>query len=98
MRRPLTPAQTVNVHHVLASTLPHPSTVQPQAPRAVIPPFGAGPSTVPAQSAPRAVKGKVTKSMPRAVVAKEDSRAPGLKLLSRLGKGGKAGEKERQRL
>lgn len=35
---------------------------------------------------------------PKAPVKKDDGKAPGLKLLSRLGKGGKAGEQQKQKL
>lgn len=94
----LTPAHTLAVHHVLAATAPHPSTT---APRAVIPPFGT--PTAPKQT----VRGRISPAIPPPAAkamarptpkeVKADARAPGLKLLSRLGKGGKAGEKERQK-
>jgi hypothetical protein len=65
----------------------------------VIPPFG---TAAPKQP----VKGRLAPALPAPVAAKktrpakekEDHSPPGLKLLSRLGKGGKAGEKKRQKL
>ncbi|BEI81908.1 hypothetical protein CcaverHIS002_0210680 [Cutaneotrichosporon cavernicola] len=85
-------SHTLAVHHVLPANATLPTT-----PRAVIPAFGttvkgrispAAPAPVPAQKA----------KWPTAKNVKDDQRAPGLRLLSRLGKGGKAGEKERQKI
>ncbi|CAK9782840.1 unnamed protein product [Cutaneotrichosporon oleaginosum] len=102
---PLTPAHTLAVHHVLPSTAEHPSAAPP---RALIPPFGAQPAPkpsvkgriTPAMPAPVAAKPRAKpapKGQSQSQSQSQEERAPGLKLLSRLGKGGKAGEKERQK-
>ncbi|GMK59276.1 hypothetical protein CspeluHIS016_0702910 [Cutaneotrichosporon spelunceum] len=88
-------SHTLAVHHILPATAPLPT-----APRAVIPAFAQpvrgriapAPAPVPVPvPAPKAKR-------PTAKEIKDDQRAPGLKLLSRLGKTGRAGEKERQKM
>ncbi|KLT41520.1 hypothetical protein CC85DRAFT_120131 [Cutaneotrichosporon oleaginosum] len=98
-------SHTLAVHHVLPSTAEHPSAAPP---RALIPPFGAQPAPkpsvkgriTPAMPAPVAAKPRAKpapKGQSQSQSQSQEERAPGLKLLSRLGKGGKAGEKERQK-
>lgn len=77
------------MHHVLPATHPHPS---------VAPPAPITSRVTPMQAQLQQPKKPAAK--PKAAVAKkaDDGKAPGLKLLSRLGKGGKAGEQQKQKL
>lgn len=82
----LTTAHTLSVHHVLPATHPHPSVAPPASITSRVTPMMA--------QQPKKPAAKAKPAAPK----KDDGKAPGLKLLSRLGKGGKAGEQQKQKL
>lgn len=85
----LTAAHTLSVHHVLPATHPHPS---------VAPPAPITSRVTPMQPQMQQQQPKKQAAKPKPAPKKDDGKAPGLKLLSRLNKGGKAGEQQKQKL
>jgi hypothetical protein len=78
------------VHHVLAQNMPHPS-VAPPAPAPAVKHMQTTQQQQPAHA-------QATRPPRRQVQDQELAKAPGLKLLGRMNKTGKTGEKEKQKL